>query len=138
MDKVAIKLIVFFKKPFWIGVFEVNENDMLRVSNVIFGSEPNENEIYEYVLHNVHRLRFSPAISNEITLKKKNPKRMQRDAKKALLNKAIGTKSQQALKLQKEEIKMERKVGIKQNKQFEKERLFALKQQKRKDKHKGR
>ena len=49
----------------------------------------------------------------------------------------IGTKSQQALKLQQEENKLERKVLSKEMKEAEKQRQFVLKQEKRKKKHRG-
>lgn len=69
---------------------------------------------------------------------KKNPKRMQRDVRKQLQNIGIGTKSQQALKLQHEQNKQERKVRSREQKLAEAERMFELKQQKRKEKHRGR
>lgn len=50
----------------------------------------------------------------------------------------IGTKSQQALKLQHEQFKTERKKKSREQKQAESQRLFELKQQKKKDKRRGR
>ena len=66
-----------------------------------------------------------------------NPKRRQRDAHKQVQNSGIGTKSQQALQMQREEMKTERKLISKEQKEAEKQRQFDLKQQKRKEKHKG-
>ncbi len=66
-----------------------------------------------------------------------NPKRMQREAKHQLEQTGIGTRSQQALKLQHEQIKVERKVISREMKEAEKQRRFEQKQQKRKEKHKG-
>ncbi len=54
-----------------------------------------------------------------------------------LQNNGIGTKSQQALKLQQEKNKQERKVKSRERKVAEAQRKFELKQQKKKDKHKG-
>ena len=48
------------------------------------------------------------AVSKEV---KQNPKRRQREVKKQLRNTGIGTKSQQALKLQQEQNKQEAKTG---------------------------
>ena len=62
---------------------------------------------------------------------------MQREAKKQILGTGIGTKSQQALKLQQEQNKQERKVRSKEQKEAEAERLYELKQQKKIEKHKG-
>ena len=69
---------------------------------------------------------------------KKNPKKRQRDIEKSLGKTGIGTKSQQALKLQQEQRKLERKVKSREEKQAEADRQFELKQQKKKEKHRGR
>ena len=49
----------------------------------------------------------------------------------------IGTKSQQALKLQQEQNKQERKVRSREKKEADELRMFELKQQKKREKHKG-
>lgn len=61
-----------------------------------------------------------------------------KDITKAWDNKGdMGTKAQQALKLQHEQNKMERKVKSKEQREAEKERQYALRQEKRKAKHRG-
>ena len=82
-------------------------------------------------------LAFSPAIKTEVRELKKNPKRAQRDAKKQTLENGIGTKSQQALKLQQEQNKLVRKEQSKKERAAESDRLFEMKQQKKQEKHKG-
>ena len=49
----------------------------------------------------------------------------------------IGTKAQQALKLQHEQLKTERRVQSKEEREAEKERQYRLRQEKKKAKHKG-
>ena len=137
MGKVISKLTVYFDDPFWIGVFEKIENEKLFVSKVTFGAEPKDAEIQEFILKCYCRLPFSPAVTTVVKDVKKNPKRMQREAQKQMFNIGIGTKSQEALKLQHEQNKQERKVRLKEQKHAEKQRLFELKQQKRAEKHKG-
>ena len=73
-----------------------------------------------------------------VTSRPASPKRMQREARREVQNVGIGTKSQQALDLQHEQMKTERKVLSRQKREEEKQRLFELKQQKRKEKHRGR
>ena len=58
--------------------------------------------------------------------------------RKQVQNTGIGTKSQQALKLQQEQLKTERKTVSREKREVEKQRQFELKQQKRKEKHRGR
>ena len=137
MGEVYCKLTVLFGDPFWIGVFERIENDRLSVSKVTFGAEPKDYEVHEYILNNYYSLQFSPAVAAAVKEAKRNPKRMQREIRKSLENTGIGTKSQQALKLQQEQNKQERKVKSREQKQAEAERMFELKQQKKKDKHRG-
>lgn len=53
------------------------------------------------------------------------------------MEKGIGTKSQQALKLQQEQNKLVRRERSRKNREEEKDRLFEIKQQKKKEKHRG-
>ena len=59
MDKVSGRLTVFFEEPFWIGVFERISEGKLSVCKVTFGAEPKDYEIYDFVLKNYYRLKFS-------------------------------------------------------------------------------
>ena len=68
----------------------------------------------------------------------RNPKRVQREVRKQVQNARIGTRSQQALKLQQEQLKTERKVVSREQREAEKQWQFELKQQKKKEKHRGR
>ncbi|MDE6319592.1 MAG: YjdF family protein [Lachnospiraceae bacterium] len=138
MDKVSGKLTVFFEEPFWVGVFECVSDGKLSVSKVTFGAEPKDYEIYDFILKNYYHLRFSPAVATDVKEVGHNPKRMQREVRKQIQNAGIGTKSQQALKLQQEQLKMERKTVSREQREAEKLRQFELKQQKKKEKHRGR
>ncbi len=138
MDKVSGKLTVFFEAPFWVGVFERVSDGKLAVCKVTFGAEPKDYEIYDFVLKNYYRLRFSPAVATDVKEVGRNPKRVQREVRKQVQNIGIGTKSQQALKLQQEQLKTERRIVSREQREAEKKRQFELKQQKRKEKHRGR
>lgn len=139
MEEIKINLQVLFENPFWIGVFERIYKDKISVAKVTFGAEPKEYDIESYVLRNYYKLNFSSEIALKKEINRKiNPKRMQKQIKKQVSNVSIGTKSQQALKLQHEQMKTERKARKKEFSEFEKKRLFQMKQQKKKEKHKGR
>ena len=138
MGEAQCKLTVFFEEPFWVGVFERIENGTLSAAKVTFGAEPKDYEVYEFILKHYYDLHFSPAVATVVREAKQNPKRIQRDIKKSLAKTGIGTKSQQALKLQQEQNKQERKVKSREQKLAEAERLFELRQQQKKEKHRGR
>ena len=138
MGRAYCRLTVFFEDPFWVGVFERCSEGSLSASKVTFGAEPGDYEVQEVILKHYNRLGFSPAVAAAVKEAKKKPKRVQRDVKKQLQDTGVGTKSQQALKLQQEQNKQERKVRSREQKRAETERMFALKQQKKKEKHRGR
>ena len=52
------------------------------------------------------KLKFSPAVETVVKDVKRSPKRLQREAKKQMLEIGIGTRSQQVLKLQQEQNKL--------------------------------
>ena len=137
MGKVSSTLTVFFEDPFWVGVFEIVEGKKLFVAKVTFGAEPKEYEVQEFIEKQYYNLQFSPAVAAVVKESKKNPKRLQREARRQTQDKGIGTKSQQALKLQQGQNKLVRKEKSREQKEAENLRQFELKQQKKGEKHKG-
>lgn len=132
------KLTVFFEEPFWVGLYEREDDGRYEVAKVTFGAEPKDYEVYEYFFANWHALRFSPSIAAAAQDERQiNPKRRQREAQKAVQSTGVGTKAQQALKLQQEQNKLEHKTRSKEQREAEEAHQFQCKQQKRKEKHRG-
>ena len=148
---ISVKLTVFFDNPFWIGIFEIQEKEQYKVCKVTFGAEPKDGEIYEFILKNYYKINFKKIQVNEDKHDKKiqvnednhvkkgkiNPKRMQREIRKVIEHKGIGTKAQIAIKKQHEEIKIESKKRSREDKEAEQKRIFEIRKNKRKEKHKG-
>lgn len=133
------KITVYFDDPFWVGIYERRDGNLLEVSKTVFGEEPKDYEVFYYLLENWRSLRFSPPIETETREEHKiNPKRMQRAINKQLSQTGVGTKAQQALKLQHEQKVAQRKADKKLRTEEEKQLKFEMKQQKKKEKHKGR
>ena len=137
MEEIAGKLTVFFDNPFWVGVFECVEKNKLSVCRVVFGAEPKDYEVYDFILKNYKNLKFGSSLEVKVKKIKNNPKRLQREVKKQSKQVGIGTKSQLVLQKQREEMKLERKKESKQIRELENRRKFELKQAKRKQKHRG-
>lgn len=94
-----------------MGLYEREDDGRYEVAKVTFGAEPKDYEVYEYFLSNRHILRFSPSIEAAVQDERwQNPKRRQREAQKAVQSVGVGTKAQQALKLQQEQGKLEHKA----------------------------
>ena len=139
METGAFKLTVLFEAPFWIGLFERERNGRYEVCKVTFGAEPKDYEVYQLILDRWSQLAFSPALTVEASGERAvSPKRMQRLIQRQTAAAGIGTKAQQALKLQQEQGKLARKVRSREKREAEQERKFQLRQEKRKEKHRGR
>ena len=122
-------LTIMFEAPFWIGLYERYDDGNYEVCKITFGAEPKDYEVHEFLLRNWRKLKFSPPIKSEkIEGRKINPKRMQREISGQLQERGMGTKAQQALKLQHEQNKLERKTKSREQKEAEKERQYALRQ----------
>ncbi len=138
MIKIMWKLTVFFEEPFWVGVYERESDGVYEVCKIVFGAEPKDYEVFDFLIKKWDYLRFHASMDGQcIAQKHINPKRMQREIKNQLQNTGVGTKAQQVLKLQHEQGKLERKKHSRREKDAEKERKFELRQQKRMEKHKG-
>lgn len=134
----SVKLTVFFEDPFWVGVFERIDEEMLETSRVVFGSEPKDYEIYSFILENYYKLIFSRPIKvDTVEQKKINPKRLKRIVKKETAQKGIGTKAQQAMKLEHEKRKEEYKKTSKEEREEFERIKFEKRQAKKKEKKKG-
>ena len=138
MDRVTVSLCVYFEEPFWVGVAERISEGKLSAARIRFGAEPKEYQVMEYLLKNHAGLRFSPAVETVVKRGPVNQKRLAREVRRQQENTGIGTKSQQALKLQQEEQKQERRTVRRIRKDEEQVLRFAMKQQKKKEKHRGR
>lgn len=139
MDMTAAKFTVYFEDPFWVGVYERLENGKVEACRIVFGAEPKDYDVYDFLLKNWKQMRFSPPVAAEKTAAFiRNSKRARRAAKQSLARVGTGTKAQQALQMQRELGKQKRKENRKQRSEEEKERQFALRQQRKKEKHRGR
>ncbi len=138
MQPIVSKLTVLFEDPFWIGLYEVEDENVYSVCKIMFGVEPKDCEVYDLILKSWHKFRFYHSKNNlSVSEKRINPKRRQRMINKQLNCTVIGTKAQQALKLQHEQNKSSKKANKRENKKAAEVRKFNLKQEKRKDKHRG-
>lgn len=134
---ISATFTVFFEAPFWKGLYERIENNQLSVAIVVFGAEPKDVEVAQFIAENFKVLSFSKKQHTEQKNNIKNFKKMQRDIKKQTKQIGIGTKSQQALQQQREQFKMESKSKRKLLKKQLQQQQFEQKQIKKKQKRKG-
>ena len=107
----------------------------------MFGAEPSDAEILEFVEKKVTAIINSLSQScNAVTHSKKeiNLKRRLRQAAKELRNKGVSSRAQEALRLEYEARKKERKTFSRQQREALEQRKREIKRQKAKAKHRGR
>lgn len=138
METAKSSLTILFEDPFWIGLFERWQNNRYEACKVTFGSEPRDQEIFQFLLDRWSSLRFSPSIETTAEIVRDiNPKRLQREIHRQLRPGTVGTKAQQALKLQQEQRQLDKKTAFRHRTQEEQEERFRMARQKKKEKHRG-
>lgn len=75
MESVSITLKVYYEETFWVGVFERIENQQFSVFKIIFGLEPQDQDIYRMILKQYQSFVFSPPIDHAVKVHKMNPKK---------------------------------------------------------------
>ena len=129
------RLTVWFADPFWVGVYEREAEGRLEVCRHTFGAEPKDGEVWQWLLSAWRGLDFSPAVeAPRRPSGRENPKRTRRQARNRPEKTGAGTKSQQALQLQREARRVERAQRHRQRDAAEEERRFRLRQEKKKEK----
>jgi hypothetical protein len=132
------KFTIFFENPFWVGVLEKYEDSQYQTAKIVFGSEPTDAEIHDFMLNKYYLFQLSqPVVTEKKEVLTLNHKRQQREVKKELNKKGIGTKAQNAVKEMYEQKKIEiNKLTRARKDEIEKEK-FELKQIKKKKKKSG-
>lgn len=110
-----MKLTVYYDGQFWVGVVEVNDNGKLKAGRYLFGSEPKDSEILEFIHENIDEV--TNKLSQEVDIKtssdrRANPKRLSRLVARELKMKGISSYAQEALKLEHEKRKKRDKYSL--------------------------
>ena len=134
---VSSALTVYHDGQFWVGLAEHVEGGRYGAARIVFGVEPSNEEILQFVASKWAKLAFFGDEATETSKPAKNPKRRAREVSKALERPAVSTKAQQALANQRETMKRESAQARSQRRTDEAEARFEQRKLKRKQKHRG-
>ena len=127
MKPAVSTLTISFEAPFWVGLYEREEEGLYQVCKIPFGAEPKDYEVYAFLQRHWKDLTFSPPLpTGTVPRTRINPKRLQREIRKQLQAPAIGTKAQQALQLQHAQRVQTRKETARQKRTQAQHRRAAL------------
>lgn len=135
-------LTIYFDGQYWSGLVEYQDTEgHLRVYRHVFGSEPKDQDIQQFVCTRLPKIIEGDWYSEVQVERKKsthlNPKRMQRMLQRQKKKPILSTKAQLAMTEQREAMKKQRQQSGKKRKLEEKQYIFEKKQQKRQEKRKG-
>ena len=136
-----IKATVLLENSFWVGLFERNDDKGYAAARKIFGGEPSDAELYEFISNHFDQLKFTGSHEFKLIIKRKNPKRLQREVRREMEKVKEGsstvTHAQEILKLDLQKNKKIKKIASKTEKEAFLKRKFQLNQEKRKQKQRG-
>ena len=134
---VSSTLTVYHDGQFWVGLAEHVEDGRYGVARIVFGAEPSNEKILQFVTSEWEKLSFFGDKVTETSKPAKNPKRRARETAKALKQPAMSTKAQQALAAQREAMKQESAHARSRRRAEEADARFEQRKLKRKQKHRG-
>ena len=129
-----MRLTILFDHPYWIGLLEDEHDGLLYAARYIFGAEPSDQTVYEFVLHEAAALLAGMTVGVPIESHAVRPvgyKRMMREAHRATQERGISTQAQIAIKQQIEQNKRERRHEAHEAREAARERKRMIKQKKR-------
>lgn len=136
-----MKLTIYHDGQYWVGVLEQQEQDQLKAAKWLFGTEPKDTEVLEFIFHQATELLDQTTHSLDHLMKSNskriNPKRLARQVAKEMAERGVSTYAEQAMQKELEGKKRERNILNREQKKLIQQRKRELAIQKRKNKHRG-
>jgi hypothetical protein len=135
-----MRLTILFDNPYWIALLEDERDGLLYAARHIFGPEPNDAQVYEFVRHEAGCLLASMTVGVPVDAAETRQvgyKRMIRETKRAMQVRSISTAAQDALRQQIEQNKQERHATSRAERDAEREHKREVALQKAREKHRG-
>ncbi|MCZ8517974.1 MULTISPECIES: YjdF family protein [Paenibacillus] len=138
-----MKLTVFFEGEFWVGIVEAESGGVYKACRHVFGSEPYDAEVLDFVRRDMLPLleRVQAGIeagTPPLDRGRVNPKRLAREAAREMQRTGVRSLAQDALMRDLEHRKKTRRIVTKAQKEAEQARRREIAVQKAKAKHRGR
>lgn len=141
MKRAIIKATILLEKSLWVVIFERIDKKGYAVSRTVFGDEPTDPELYEFISNHFYQLKFTDSKDFKFIIKRKNPKRIQREVRKEMekVKSTVAkiTLAQEALRIELEKNKQLKKTLSKSEKEAQLQKKFLLRQAKKKKKKNG-
>jgi hypothetical protein len=134
------KCTILFYDPFWVGIFERQDEMGYSAARIVFGAEPSDASVYQFILKDYYRLRFSaPQSGAPADNRSMKFKRRQREVRRQMLvHQQVGTRAQNALQAEREAQAKQQKMQRSQAKNDRKDDCYEMRRERKKQKRRGR
>lgn len=135
-----MRLTILFDDPYWIGLLEDERDGCLYASRHVFGAEPSDAQVYDFVLRDIAVLLAQMTVGVPVTAAAAHTvgfKRRLREARRATEERGIASRAQDALRRQLEQNQQARRQVSREEREAEKEHKRAVARQKAREKHRG-
>jgi hypothetical protein len=136
-----MRLTILFDPPYWIGLLETESDGLLYAARHIFGAEPSDPQVYDFVQNDLLPLMRSMTVGLPLespsTPRHINPKRMQRNMRREVLRTDVPSKAHEAMRLQIEANVQERLTVTRAQRDAQRQHKRDVVAAKAKAKHKG-
>lgn len=139
----SVEFDVFHDGQFWVGVLTFTEDSSLRAARVVFGAEPSDAELHDYLLRHgdelLRRAMAGPSVDIGGRMRRPvNPKRVAREAAAAAKVHSASTAAQDALR-QAQEVAAQARFQLSRDaREVAAERKRAVRRARAKARHRGR
>lgn len=141
MKQFTIKVTVTLERSLWVGIFERTDKKGYAVARKLFGGEPADPQLYEFISTHFYQLKFTEPHDFKLVIKRKNPKRIlrevRREMERAKADLISETRAQEVLRFELEKNKKTKKKISRTDKQAKAQRSFLVRQEKKKKKKRG-
>lgn len=138
----AAVFTVYFEDPFWVALLEIRTENELRLARQVFGAEPGNAELLNFMLGDYSRLLEAavPAVPTGAAAltpsTMKNPKRASREARREMKS-GVSTKARIALKAAQEALGQKQSQEQRRCRSEESRQRFVQRSEKRRQKRAG-
>ncbi len=135
-----MRLTILFDSPYWIGLLEDERDGLLYAARYIFGAEPSDQEVYQFVQRDLLSLTAQMSVGipfEQNPHRQVNPKRMQREVRRELAQAGITSKAQEAMRLQIETNKQQRQQQNRAERDALRDYKRTVAREKAKARHRG-
>lgn len=135
-----MNLTIFYDGQFWVGVIERTTEDGLFAGRYVFGPEPGDEEVLDFVSHKLGEIIDRQTVAVSVAEKKKkrlNPKRAAREAARRMKEPPVSSKAQIAIQAQYEANKKEKQTSKHEQRLEAQAQRWEKKREKAKQRHRG-